>query len=132
MRKILIIFFETICALTVNAQLKAINANYDFGDVCDTTKNLAHTFQVTNTSDNPACIKRIIFSCSCLTPIYSCDTIPPDSTQFITMYLDTKMIKGDFKKPFVIKDSSGKNIYASLSGRMVSLDDIENKIDSIR
>lgn len=111
-----VVIISIIQIQQISAQLIIEGSEYNFGNVCDTTVNLTHSFKVFNKSDQPQRISRIVSSCICIRADYSKDSIPPQGFSMINITLNTSGINGEFEKPLVVKDGNGKNYFFKLKG----------------
>ena len=98
----------------------------DFGQVCDTVREVYHTFELQNVSDSPARLDRAVTSCNCIEVLYDQDSIAPGKVAKVTVALDLTHKKGEFEIPVNLFDNQKNLYYFAMKGIIVHCDSLSS------
>lgn len=110
MKKIIFICMSLLLAIgSISAQavISADQASHDFGEIKEADGKVTHTFQISNTGDQPLVITRVIASCGCTTPEWTKEPIAAGGKGTISITFDPKNRPGPFAKTVSVY-SNGK------------------------
>ncbi len=110
MKQIIFICMAILLATgTASAQavISTEQAAYDFGEINEADGKVSHTFEISNTGDQPLVITRVIASCGCTTPEWTKEPIAAGQKGNITITFDPANRPGPFAKTISIY-SNGK------------------------
>lgn len=110
MKQIIFIFMALLLAtgsVSAQAVISAENTSYDFGEIKEADGKVSHTFEITNTGDQPLVITRVIASCGCTTPEWTKEPIAAGAKGNVTITFDPANRPGPFAKTISIY-SNGK------------------------
>lgn len=71
---------------------------YDFGTIGDRDGKVSHEFKITNDSDQPLVISRVVASCGCTSPNWTKEPIEPGHSGFINVVYNPAGNQGNITK----------------------------------
>lgn len=123
MKKILMILFASVTALSVFAQgkIQFLEPKYDFGTVAEEGGKVSHVFGFKNVGDAPITIKNVKTTCGCTSPKWTKATIPPGKGGYVEATFDPAHRPGAFSKVLtvVMKEGDPINSYLTIYGEVI-------------
>jgi len=126
MKKIVLILFVGLLALSVNAQDKAAKIEFktetvDYG-VIEKGSDGVRVFEFTNTGTAPLIISKVSSSCGCTIPKKPEEAILPGKTGEIQVKYDTKRVGPIRKAITVISNADTPTKVLKIKGEVTSVD----------
>lgn len=95
------------------------NTTYNFGHIYARDGDLDYSFKFKNTTNVPVIIKDIDATCGCTVPKWTRDTIPPNGTGIVNIYMVMNQLRGYFSKVVdVYTNVSDEPIMLHVTGRV--------------
>lgn len=110
MKQIIFICMAILLAtgsVSAQAVISTGQASHDFGEINEADGKVSHTFEISNTGDQPLVITRVIASCGCTTPEWTKEPIAAGQKGNITITFDPTNRPGPFAKTISVY-SNGK------------------------
>jgi len=102
---------------TLFAQNNAVTFNettHDFGDVAETGGSVSCDFILTNNTQEPLLIKRVVTSCGCTTPIWTREPVEPGKTGVVKALFNPRGRPGAFSKTVSVYTNKSDKPYPFL------------------
>ena len=90
--------------------------SHDFGTIKEADGPVSHTFEFTNTGDEPLVIINVNASCGCTRPEYSKEPIKPGKTGKIKVTYNPAGRPGEFSKDVKIRTNGNKRPILKITG----------------
>ena len=123
MRITTLFFLITIFYNPADAQPKMnfSSTTHDFGTFKEAEGKKSHTFQVTNSGNQPLVIQNIVASCGCTTPEWTKTPVPPNGKGTITAIFDPAGRGGPFSKTLTVyTNSKPATVILTLKGEVIA------------
>ena len=91
-----------------DAQIEAVETEFDFGTIKEVDGPVSHTFIIKNTGSSPLVLTRVVASCGCTKPEFQTAPIAPGKTSAIKVTYNPAGRPGQFVKTISIY-SNGKD-----------------------
>lgn len=104
-----LLFSVSVLAQQVGPNISFDKLEHNFGEVKDNKGNVGHTFEFTNTGNQPLIINSVRTSCGCTTPSYSREPVLPGSRGSVRVEFNPKGRSGPFDKHVSISSNAADN-----------------------
>ena len=92
---------------------------YDFGTIKEVDGPVTHSFEFTNTGDEPLVIINVNASCGCTRPEYSKEPIKPGKSGKIKVTFNPAGRPGEFSKDVKIRTNGSKRPILKITGIVI-------------
>lgn len=127
MKRIVSLFTLTLISLMAFTSLAADNGpvmtfeekTHDFGTIKEADGPVSHTFEFTNTGNEPLVIINVNASCGCTRPEYSKEPIKPGKKGKIKVTYNPAGRPGEFSKDVKIRTNGNKRPILKITGTVI-------------
>lgn len=127
MKRIISLFTLTLISLMAFTSLAADNGpvmtfvekTHDFGTIKEAGGPVSHTFEFTNTGNEPLVIINVNASCGCTRPEYSKEPIKPGKKGKIKVTYNPAGRPGEFSKDVKIRTNGNKRPILKITGTVI-------------
>lgn len=127
MKRIISLFTLTLISLMAFPSLAAdkgpvmtfVEKAHDFGTIKEAGGPVSHTFEFTNTGNEPLVIINVNASCGCTRPEYSKEPIKPGKKGKIKVTYNPAGRPGEFSKDVKIRTNGNKRPILKITGTVI-------------